>query len=151
MKIRNCVATALVTATMLTAASPLHASELGNVTERLLAARKQEDFAGLYKEIDNNFGGDTEKIVAFLKRSGFSCQFGTILFKAKCVFAYCGDRSLFPPLRKELMTIDIIFDRTGEVRTGVAYNQTTCPDTATLLRRKQDELSTGTTPRRGNE
>lgn len=64
---RNFVAIAVVVATTLTAAANVHASERGNVRERLLAARTQEDFAKLYEGISRKFGGDANRIVEFLK------------------------------------------------------------------------------------
>ncbi|MCO5964805.1 hypothetical protein [Sinorhizobium meliloti] len=150
---RNFVAIAVVVATTLTAAANVHASELGNVRERLLAARTQEDFAKLYEGISRKFGGDANRIVEFLKSNGFTCQMGKTLFKAQCVFAYCGDRRLFPPtlLQRELMTINVTIERNDAVWTGVAHHQTACPATDVVLKQKQEDLLTGGAPRGGKQ
>jgi hypothetical protein len=131
-------------------AARLHAAEPDNIKERLLAARKQSDFARVYEGIDRKFNGDTTKIVEYLRSVGFTCQYGTVLFKAQCVFAYCGDRPLFPQfLQRELMTLNATIEKNGEVWTGVAHHQTACPENESLLKQKQEYLLNGGSPRGG--
>lgn len=121
-------------------ASPVSADELSPIRERLVAARTQDDFARIYESIEHKFNGDTRKIVQYLRDVGFSCQYGKVLFKAKCVFAYCGDRKLFmPTLRRELMSIGVNITE-GGTSTGVVHHQTMCPATDALLRETQKNL-----------
>ncbi|MDX0507593.1 hypothetical protein GOE04_02425 [Sinorhizobium medicae] len=150
-KIRDSVAITVVSAVMLTAAANVHASELSR--ERLLAVRTQEEFATLYKIISRKVGDDANRIVESLEKNGFSCRMGKTLFKAQCVFAYCGDRRLFLPTlpQRELMTINVTIERNDGVWTGVAHHQTACPETDVVLKQKQEDLLTGGTPRGGKK
>ncbi|MFC0810069.1 MULTISPECIES: hypothetical protein [Sinorhizobium] len=51
VKVKNCVAIAFTGAAIVFAATPLHAVETINIRDRLLTARKQQDFSNIYDEI----------------------------------------------------------------------------------------------------
>ena len=135
VKVRRCALATLLSGTLiLQPALRAHAGEFDTFKGNLLAARTNDDMVRIYQSINRELHGNTTKIVAFLKDVGFSCQYGTVLFKAKCVLAYCGDRtifqplerSLFPPFRRELMSKGITITERG-VQTSVIGHQSACP------------------------
>ena len=152
VKVKNCVAIAFTGAAIVFAATPLHAVETINIRDRLLKARKQQDFSNFYEEIRIEFGRKASNIVDFLNTVGFSCQTGGPFFEASCVFAYCGDARYFPVfIKRELMTIHLTIKGNGHVWTGVAHQQAACPATDSLLRQTHEELLTGQTSSDGTQ
>ena len=123
-------------------ASLVSAGDLDDVKQRLLAARKHNEMDRIYRDITRELKGDVRKTVGFLRNNGFSCWTNNGYFKARCVLAYCGDRSAFIGFRKELMTIGVTITERG-VNTSVVHQPSACPRTEAALQGTQERLLTG--------
>jgi hypothetical protein len=136
------LAAAILLAAFQGTAVTVSAGDLHDVKQRLLAARKHAEMDGIYRDIHREFRGDVAGIVGFLKKNGFSCWADDGYFKARCVLAYCGDRSAFVGFRKRLMSVDILITIRG-ADTAVAHQPIACPGAATALRQIQEKALTG--------
>ena len=136
------LAAAILLAAFHGVAVTVSAGDLHDVTKRLLAARKHTEMDGIYQDIYRELGGDVANIVGFLKKNGFSCWTDDGYFMARCVLAYCGDRSAFVGFRKRLMSVDVLITIRG-ADTAVAHQPIACPEAAAALRQIQEKALTG--------